>query len=192
VVSADSFQAPVDTPVQPYPSLAFLVLRSRTTEGETVKHEGNLWIVIPRWDGEDGFQHYKDREPIWIKNYTRLLSSDSYLGLTFVQRGVLHGLWLEYARSNRQIRDSTLSVSRRLGERVTSATLDALNHAGFVAFSASKPLAPCKQLASPEEETERDEEKDQEQTTHQSTSTSDHNLNGRASEEDLPAELRTP
>ncbi len=99
--------------------------------------------MIPRWDGADGFQHYSNRDPVWIKNYTRLLHSDEYMGLTLHQRGVLHGLWITYAASGRQIRDSTATVSRQLGHRVSRATLDALNHAGFIEYSASKPLAAC-------------------------------------------------
>lgn len=111
------------------------------------------WIVIPNWDE---FQHYPNRDPIWIKNYRRLTSDDAYRNLTFVQRGILHGLWLEYAASNRQIRDSTLTVTRRLGQRVTRASLDALNHAGFIHFSASKPLAPCYHSRASREEKRRD------------------------------------
>ncbi len=114
------------------------------------------WIVIPRWDGPTGFQHYSDRDPKWIKNYRDLLSKDEYLELTFVQRGILHGLWLEYAAANRQLRDSTLTLSRRLGGRVTRASLDALNHAGFIEYSASRPLATRYQAASPEKETEEE------------------------------------
>jgi len=112
------------------------------------------WIVIPNWDGSTGFQHYKDRTPRWIKNYTELMSDDAYLGLTLHQRGVLHGLWLEYAAARRQIPDSTLAITRRLGDRVTRATLDALNHAGFITYSASKPLAQPEQPASPEKSRE--------------------------------------
>ena len=97
------------------------------------------WIVVRNWER---FQHYRDRNPAWIKDYTEQLSDQAYLELSFHQRGVLHGLRMEYARSTRQIRDSTLTVSRRLGQRVSRATLDALNHAGFSEFSASKPLAP--------------------------------------------------
>jgi hypothetical protein len=116
-------------------------------------------IVIPRWDDDEkgeGFQHYKDRDPKWIKNYRNLLKKDEYRDLTFVQRGILHGLWLEYAASNREIRDSTLSLTRRLGQRVTRASLDSLNHAGFITFSASKPLAPCYHDASLELEEEKE------------------------------------
>lgn len=116
------------------------------------------WIVIPRWDD---FQHYSTRDPVWIKNHRRLLHDDAYRALTLPQRGVLHGLWLLYAASGREIRDSTLSVSRQLGGRVSRATLEALNDAGFIEFSASKPLASCL----PREETEREKIKSEATTT---------------------------
>jgi hypothetical protein len=116
------------------------------------------WIVIPNWDGKDGFQHYKDRDPIFIKNYRRLLTKDEYLTLTFHQRGILHSLWLEYAASNRQIRDNTLTLTRRLGQRVTTRDLEALNRAGFIVFTASKPLAQRYHIASPEKEKEKEKE----------------------------------
>lgn len=100
-----------------------------------------VYIVIPNWDGPDGFQHYRDRDPIWIKNYVRLMSHDDYLDLSYHQRGILHGLWMEYARSNRQLPGSTVTLTRRLGHRVTTRDLEALNEAGFIQFVASKTLA---------------------------------------------------
>lgn len=120
--------------------------------------EPERWIVVIGWER---FQHYQggpraDRPP-WIKTYVALLHDDAYLRLTLHQRGVLHGLWLEYATARRQLPDSTATISRRLGERVTRATLDALNHAGFITFSASKPLAARYQDASPERERDREQ-----------------------------------
>ncbi len=94
------------------------------------------WIVIPNWEK---FQHYKDRNPAWIKNYPQLLSDEAYLSLSFHQRGVLHGIWMEYARAHRRLPDGTPTVSRRLGGRVTTATLQALEQAGFIEIV----LAPC-------------------------------------------------
>jgi replicative DNA helicase len=91
------------------------------------------YIEIPRWDD---FQHTdatkRGRDPIWIKTYTRLLSDDAYLALTPVQRAVLHGLWLDYARSGRKVPENTSKLSRRLGLRVTKRTLEALEQAGFL------------------------------------------------------------
>jgi hypothetical protein len=110
-----------------------------------------LWIVVPNWHR---FQHYRDRSPPWVKTYTELLHDENYLELTMHQRGVLHGLWLAYAATHGQLRGSTATVTRQLGGRVSRATLQRLNQAGFIQFSASKPLALAR---SPEERREREE-----------------------------------
>ena len=118
------------------------------------------WIVVPNWRE---FQHYKNRDPSWVKAYTRLLDDPEYLELSFHVRGVLLGLWLAYARSDGQLRGNTLALTRQLGgdtgTRVTTRDLERLNHAGFIRFSASKPLALRYQVASPEVEVEREKEK---------------------------------
>jgi len=111
-----------------------------------------LWIEIPNWDR---FQHYRDRNPPWIKNYLELLHDDNYLSLTGHERAVLHGLWLEYASSRRRLRLDTRSISARLNLRVTTATLERLNHAGFVTLSASKALAPRVARGEAEQEKEK-------------------------------------
>lgn len=119
-----------------------------------------LWIVIPRWrGGKDGFQHYGDRDPKWIKNYTRLLHNDDYLRLTGHRRALLHGLWLAYAMSGGCVAVDPQMVGRQLGLVVKMADLEALNHAGFIHFSAS---APVEDFAIPEkrrEEQRREEPK---------------------------------
>jgi hypothetical protein len=110
------------------------------------------YIWIPNWfDDErgEGFQHYRDRDPIWIKNYTRLLSHDAYTNLSHHLRGILHSLWMEYARSSRRLRGDTLTLSRRLGQRVLTRDIEALSHAGFVELIASDVLATRLQDASP-------------------------------------------
>lgn len=96
------------------------------------------WIVVRNWNR---FQHYRDRQPRWIKNYIELVDDPAYLTLTEGCRALLHGLWLIYASSRAQVPLDTRSLSRRLNLRVTSAQLEQLNHAGFIEFSASKPLA---------------------------------------------------
>ena len=96
------------------------------------------WIEIVNWDR---FQHYTDRDPIWIKNYTALLDDPAYRKLTAPQRGLLHGLWLMYAMSRRSIPLDLEMINRWLGVSAKMHTLEALNHAGFIRFRASKPLA---------------------------------------------------
>ena len=99
--------------------------------------EEQFYIIIPRWKD---FQHYKHRDPSWIKCYTRLLDDDDYLGLTATQRAVLHSLWMMYAKSGRKLPVNTSKLSRKCGLRVTKRTLEALNHAGFIRFGASTML----------------------------------------------------
>lgn len=111
------------------------------------------WIVVPNWDR---FQHYSDRDPVWVKTYTALLHDEDYLRLSGHARSVLHGLWLAYASSNGQLPLDARSISSRLQLRVSSSQLESLIHAGFIEVSASRPLAlryPSR--ASRETETEK-------------------------------------
>src|SRR5262249_40148134 len=71
---------------------------------------------------------------------------------TFAERGILVGLWQEYAGSHQKLPRNTREISRRLGQKVLEKQLVALNHAGFIQFSASTPLAERYQDAMPEEE----------------------------------------
>lgn len=105
----------------------------------------HLWIEIPNWDS---FQHYSTRDPIWIKTYTAQLDDPDYLTLTSAQRGLLHDLRLMFATTHRNLRLDTANISRRLNVRVLNAQLTALNHAGFLHLSASRPLATGYQPAS--------------------------------------------
>lgn len=107
------------------------------------------YITVPNWTGPTGFQHYKDRDPKWIKNYTRLLMKDEYRKLTFKQRGLLHGIWLAFASSGGKLGASPAQLGRILGEEtVRTRDIEALNHAGFIEFLASGALAELERNAS--------------------------------------------
>ncbi len=94
------------------------------------------WIIVPHWER---FQHYRDRGPAWIKLYSELNSSDEWRALTYALRGLCTSIWIEYARSRGAL--PVRDLGARCGQRVDSRALEALNHAGFITFSASKPLA---------------------------------------------------
>lgn len=100
------------------------------------------WIVIPRWDE---FQHRdmaRSSVPPWIKNLTRLLGDEDYLALTLMQRGILHGLWMMYASHRRVLSESEARhfLCRSGAEaRRWRDTMEALNHAGFIAIVAVRP-----------------------------------------------------
>lgn len=117
----------------------------------------NLWISVRNWRK---FQHYdpSKRAPIFVKNYTELMHDDAYMNLTPHDALILHRLWLEYASTRCRLHADTRSLSRRLNARVTTATLERLNHAGFIDLVASKTLADGYQSASPEVEVEEEKE----------------------------------
>ncbi len=99
------------------------------------------WIQVNNWER---FQHpdaARSLVPPWIKSWTELLSNDAYLDLSPHCRAVLHGIWLEYARSRRQLAVNTASLTRRLSLRVSSRQLKTLSDAGFITFVASKPAS---------------------------------------------------
>jgi hypothetical protein len=87
------------------------------------------------------FQHYKDRNPPWIKCYTELLSNEAYTNLSGHLRGCLHGIWMEYSMSAQQLPVATRTLTRRLSLRVTTADLTSLVQAGFIRILDSKALA---------------------------------------------------
>jgi hypothetical protein len=91
----------------------------------------------------DRLRHYGTRPIAWVKLHIDLLDDDEYLGLSGHQRAVLHGLWLERARLERDGLWALVSfnrryLTRRLGLRVTSDDLEALEGAGFIHVWASK------------------------------------------------------
>jgi len=90
------------------------------------------WIVIPNWDK---FQHYTDRDPVWIKVYTELNSRDDFLELTPSGRGLLLTIWLEYARSRGRLRVKTVLLL--CGPHSRYAHLKPLVDAGYIQLSAS-------------------------------------------------------
>lgn len=98
------------------------------------------WISVRNWRK---FQHYDPakRQPPWIKNYTELLHSEAYLDLTAGARSLLHGIWLEYASAQCELKFDARSLGRKLNLRATKQQLESLNHAGFIDVVASAELA---------------------------------------------------
>lgn len=97
----------------------------------------NRWIHIPRWDE---FQHYKKRDPPWIKDYRSQIDNAKYLELTLAQRGLLHDLKLLYLVMHGEVPASGTFIGTRLRAKTDKRSFDALNHAGFIVVSASSVL----------------------------------------------------
>jgi len=108
------------------------------------------WIVVRNWRR---FQHYKDRDPPWIKLYTELNSDPNWLGLSLSERGLLVTIWVEFARSRGQV---PINSPQLLGNYARTSHFRSLSDAGFIAIVASKPLALARSReAETEEETKQ-------------------------------------
>lgn len=120
-------------------------------------------ILTPKNWGE--FQHYKDREPSWIKLHKSLLTNYEFVCLPVASKALAPMLWLLASEYKDGIIDASLDkiafrLSMKRGELADALT--PLLESGF--FDASEPLAECKQPASLEKEDigKRDIEKKEE------------------------------
>ncbi|HKU65249.1 MAG TPA: hypothetical protein VJQ06_09335 [Rhizomicrobium sp.] len=102
------------------------------------------------------FQHYKDRDPTWIKLYNRLLDDYSFGLLPDSRKWHLIGIFLLASRHNNRVPRDPHWVSRKIGAQVP-VDLGLLERAGFLVMLDSEPLADAEQFASPEKEKRREE-----------------------------------
>lgn len=104
------------------------------------------------------FQHYKERNPIWIKLYYETLDDYEFSCLPDASKWLALGLWMLASRTENRIPNDAAWIAKKLSltERIK---LDPLLSAGFITIcDASKPLATGYQNATPEKETEKETE----------------------------------
>jgi len=130
------------------------------------------WIVVRNWDK---FQHYKNREPLWIKVYLELANDEDWCRLSLAARGLLVSLWVEYGASRGIL--PLGSIAPRIRQKVLKKTIDSLVQAGFIALSASKPLALAR---SREVEVEVEKKKTHAHTREQANPKTADNSSGRS------------
>lgn len=105
------------------------------------------WFTIKNWSE---FQHYKDRNPPWIKLHRALLDDYAFAALPDHHKAHLVLLWLFAASQEAgRIPNDANFLSRKLGT-TEPIDLEALVNTGFLVLeqAASKSLAECKQAAS--------------------------------------------
>lgn len=113
--------------------------------------EGTLTDDIPRlyvrnWNL---FQHYKDRNPPWIKLHRSLVSNPEFLSMPEAAQYELIRVWILAASDLGAVPFSTGLIRKMTGMR-RIRYLDLLIEKGFLSKSASDLQAPCKQTASPD------------------------------------------
>jgi hypothetical protein len=113
------------------------------------------YFRVTNWDQ---YQHYKDRDPTWIKLYARLL--DDYAFATLPDNGKWHliGIFLLASKQGNRIPGDPRWVRKKIAAR-TRVDLESLLEAGFIEEDASTPRAPGGQGAIPEKESREEAEK---------------------------------
>lgn len=114
--------------------------------------------------GWDDFQHYKHRDPPWVKLHRRLLDNFAWSRLPDASKGHLVGIWLLASRHDNHVPYEPEWVATRIGA-TGAVPLQVLVDAGFIEMcpeggkvraprkrTASKALAPRKRTADPETE----------------------------------------
>ena len=111
-------------------------------------------IEIPNWAD---LQHYRDRDPTWIKLYRRLLHKREWRELSGDAAKLLIDLWMLAAESEELGKidhdSDSLAWCLRVASKSLAQPLKELEDKGLVVV-ASNTLASCYQVASPEERRE--------------------------------------
>ena len=111
---------------------------------------------VTNWDQ---YQHYKDRDPTWIKLYARLLDDYGFATLPDNSKWHLIGIFLLASKQGNRIPGDPRWVRKKIAAR-TRVDLQALLAAGFIEEDASTTLAEAEQGASPEKESESEERRE--------------------------------
>lgn len=126
-----------------------------------------MYLRVANWSS---FQHYKDRNPAWVKLHKSLLDDFDFQCLPLASRALAPMIWLlasEYKDPAAGLLEYNLKkIAFRLRVSVDEieGAIKPLIESGFleVVQDASAPLAEVERDASPEEERETEEEREKE------------------------------
>lgn len=113
-------------------------------------------IRVRNWEK---FQHYRDRNPPWIKLYNDLLEDYEFGRLQDASKAHLIAIWLLASRTGNELPADPEWIAGKIGA-TEPVNLSTLVSAGFLEAygDASKALAESKQSAIPEREGETEAE----------------------------------
>lgn len=112
------------------------------------------YFRIRNWEK---FQHYKRRNPPWIKLHVLFLDDWAISNLTPRNQILLVRLWLIASRTENLLQDDQhwLKFHTKLKGVISLKPLEKALFIEYIEKRASTPLASCKQSATPESETEK-------------------------------------
>ena len=106
------------------------------------------YLTVKNWDQ---YQHYKERDPPWIKLHRNLLNDYEFACLQDASKLHLMLIWLLASQSNGRIPNDASYIQSKISTS-TKPNINLLIEKGFLI--ASNMLADCKQSAMPETEAE--------------------------------------
>ena len=125
-----------------------------------VFHWGQEGIVeyfkVKNWER---FQHYRKRNPPWIKLYTSLLDDYEFGCLQDASKLLALCILMLAAKANNKLPNDAEWLHRKTGLQQMPDLAQLFEHGFIVKIDASNTLAPCKQSAMPETEESRGEER---------------------------------
>jgi hypothetical protein len=122
--------------------------------------------VILRIKNWSSFQHYKERNPPWIKLHKSLLDDYEYQSLPIASKALAPMLWLLASENKEGVinaSDEKLAFRLRMAVHEFNEALKPLIDSGFVVLE-SEMLAECKRDAMPETEKSTETEEETEAT----------------------------
>jgi len=118
------------------------------------------FVKIKNWEQ---FQHYKQRNPPWIKLHRQILNDPDWWELDDLSARILMCLWLLASEGENNgrvnVESDVLAWRLRLDSTMLAKPLQVLTEKGFIQH-ASKTLASCKQSARQRREEKRREDID--------------------------------
>ena len=112
------------------------------------------YISVKNWDS---MQHYKDRNPPWIKLHRDMLNDYEFARLKDACKSHLMLIWLLASQLDNKIPNDSKWIAKRIS-CTTKIDINLLIDRGFLVVD-SNVQAECKQSAMPETETETETEK---------------------------------
>lgn len=103
------------------------------------------------------FQHYKDRNPPWIKLHNQLLDNYEFEQLTDATKGHLLCIWMLASRTNNKLPLDQSWIKRKIGAN-SPVDLKTLERSGFIELQGVGQSASMA-LVSEEERRDREEER---------------------------------
>jgi hypothetical protein len=140
------------------------------------------YLIVKNWGD---FQHYKQRNPPWIKLYTRLTDDYEFSSLADASKLLAVYLWMFAAKHGNKIPCDREWLRRVLPLKWTDENLKSLIQHGFIECTgdASIMLAPCKQSAMPRRDREETETETETETEEPSVERKAARPNGKETEE---------